>query len=101
MVCDKNLKIYREPISIQNAQAEVDAFWTIARKQSPAVFKDEVGPAIVDDHAPLNAAGIPSFLLIDFTYAPFHTTKDILDKCSAESLETVAVTVLEYVLSIP
>lgn len=45
---------------------------------------------IVDDHVPLNAAGIPTIDLIDFDFPPWHTAGDTLDKISAESLEIVA-----------
>ena len=45
---------------------------------------------IIDDHVPLNAAGIPTIDLIDFDYPPWHTEGDTMDKISAESLEIVA-----------
>lgn len=99
MVCDKDLRIYKEQSSVQNAQAQVDSFWSIAKKVNGQVFQDKVGQNVQDDHTPLNRAGIPSFLLIDFEYAPFYTTGDTLDKCSAESLETVAHAVFEYAYS--
>lgn len=99
MVCDKDLKIYKEQSSVQNAQSQVDIFWNIAKKVDSRVFQDKVGPIIRDDHTPLNQAGIPSFLLIDFEYPPYHTTGDTLDKCSAKSLETVARAVFEYAYS--
>ena len=63
------------------------------------VFQDKVGQSVQDDHTPLNRAGIPSFLLIDFEYPPYHTTGDTLDKCSAKSLETVAHAVFDYAYS--
>ena len=99
MVCDRDLRIYKEQSSVQNAQVQVDAFWNIAQKVNSRVFQDEVQQNIQDDHTPLNRVGIPSFLLIDFEYPPFHTTSDTLDKCSAESLETVARAVFEYAYS--
>ena len=92
MVCDRNLRIYKEQSSVQNAQAQVEAFWDIAQKVDSRVFQDKVQQGIQDDHTPLNQVGIPSFLLIDFEYPPF-------DKCSAESLETVARAVFEYAYS--
>ena len=61
MVCDKDLKIFKERSSVQNAPAEVEAFWNIAKKVDSNVFKDEVKYGINDDHTPLNSAGIPSF----------------------------------------
>lgn len=100
MVCDKDLKILKEQSSTQNAQAQVETFWNIAKKINGNVFRDQVGPEIRDDHTPLNQAGIPSFLVIDFEYPSFHTTNDTLDKCSAKSLETVASAVLNYVYAV-
>ena len=99
MVCDKDLRIYKEQSSVQNARAQVDSFWNIAKKVDNQIFQDKVKQSIQDDHTPLNQAGIPSFLLIDFEYPPYHTTGDTLDKCSAKSLETVARAVFEYVYS--
>ena len=94
MVCDKDLKISKEQSSVQNAPAQTEAFWNIAKKIDDNAFRDQVGSEIRDDHTPLNQAGIPSFLVIDFEYPPFHTTNDTLDKCSKRSLETVASAVL-------
>ena len=99
MVCDKDLRIYKEQSSVQNAQSQADAFWSIAQKVDSHVFQDKVGQSVQDDHTPLNRAGIPSFLLIDFEYPPYHTTGDTLDKCSAKSLETVAHAVFDYAYS--
>jgi len=96
MVCDKNLKIYKEATSAKNAQAQTEAFWNIARKINSNVFQNQVGQEIKDDHTSLNQAGIPSFLVIDYDYPPYATTNDTIDKCSAESLQTVAEAVWNY-----
>ena len=53
------------------------------------------GP-VLDDHVPLNQAGIPTIDIIDFDYAPWHTAGDTLDKISAESMETVGRVTLRY-----
>lgn len=96
MACDKNLEISKEQSSVQNTPAQIETFWNIAKKIDGNAFRDQVGPEIRDDHTPLNQVGIPSFLVIDLEYPPFHTTNDTLDKCSAKSLETVANAVLNY-----
>lgn len=96
MVCDKHLQILKEPSSVESAATEVDAFWSVARDIDDRVFKNELGPRIRDDHTPLNAIGIPSLLVIDFTYPPFHTTRDTLDKCGGNSLELITQAVLAY-----
>jgi glutaminyl-peptide cyclotransferase len=57
--------------------------------------------AILDDHVPFIAAGIPAIDLIDFEFGSqpgrndyWHTTEDTLDKLSAGSLEDVGRLVL-------
>ncbi len=100
MVCDKDLKILKEQSSIKNAYSQTKTFWDIARKVDSNVFIDKVGSEIRDDHTPLNQVGIPSFLVIDSSYPPFHTANDTADKCSVKSLETVATAVLNYVYAI-
>ena len=52
--------------------------------------------SIMDDHTPLNAAGIPTIDLIDFDFPPWHTADDTMDKISAESLQTVGAVTLYY-----
>jgi glutaminyl-peptide cyclotransferase len=44
---------------------------------------------LIDDHTPLNAAGIPTIDLIDFDFAWWHTAGDTIDKLSAQSLQIV------------
>ena len=51
---------------------------------------------ILDDHTPLNAAGIPTIDLIDFDFAWWHTAGDTMDKISAESLQIVGQVALRY-----
>ena len=100
MVCDKDLKISVEQSSAQSSPTQTKAFWDVAKKVDSNVFTDKIGPEIRDDHTPLNQVGVPSFLVIDFDYPPFHTTKDTADKCSPKSLETVAKAVLDYTYAV-
>jgi hypothetical protein len=51
---------------------------------------------IMDDHTPLNAAGIPTIDLIDFDYPPWHTPEDTMDKISAQSLEIIGSVATRY-----
>ncbi len=97
MVCDKDLRIFKEASSAKNAPAQTETFWNIARKINGNVFRNQIRQEIRDDHTPLNQAGIPSFLVIDFEYPFYATTNDTLDKCSAGSLKTVAEAVWNYV----
>lgn len=100
MVCDKDLRIEQEQHSLKYAPKEVAAFWEVAQKIDSRAFAATKGHAISDDHMPLNRAGIPSFLLIDFDYPYFHTTADTLDKCSPKSMEKVAYAVFNYIHTI-
>lgn len=98
MVCDKDLQLYPEVLSLRANEEEVRKFWDIGSTAAPRSFLWS-GPrrAIGDDHQPLLSAGIPSFLVIDFDYEPwFNTTEDTLDKCSVESLKAVGETLMRY-----
>jgi glutaminyl-peptide cyclotransferase len=98
MVCDRDLKLKREQSSVASASAEVQKFWRAGADVAPKAFDTQMTPyPISDDHTALAAAGIPSLLVIDFEYAPFfNTTQDTPDKCSAESLQAVGRTTLQY-----
>lgn len=56
---------------------------------------------ILDDHTPLNEAGVPTIDLIDFDYPPWHTPEDTMDKLSAESLRIVGAVALQYLADGP
>ncbi|NTV44738.1 MAG: fused MFS/spermidine synthase [Candidatus Yonathbacteria bacterium] len=100
MVCDKDLQIYREKSSTEQASKETEMFWDIARSVHASVFFDDIRWGILDDHTPLNVAGIPSTLVIDFDYPYHHTTEDTIDKCSGESMVAVGEAVRDYVYSL-
>jgi hypothetical protein len=51
---------------------------------------------LIDDHAPLNAVGIPTIDIIDFDYPWWHTADDTMDKISAQSLQIVGSVALYY-----
>jgi glutaminyl-peptide cyclotransferase len=55
---------------------------------------------ILDDHVPLNQAGIPTIDLIDFDFPAWHTPADTLDKVSAESLQIVGQATLHHLGSV-
>ncbi len=101
MVCDRDLALKPEPFSLANAAAEVRKYWSIGAKIAPSSFPATTTPyPISDDHNALAGAGIPSFIVIDFDYEPyFNTTADTIDKCSAQSLEAVGRTTLQYLYS--
>jgi Zn-dependent M28 family amino/carboxypeptidase len=61
-----------------------------------AVFPDETGTAIIDDHTPFLEAGVPAIDLIDWSY-PGHSLKDGIDKLSPRAIDAVGETVREVV----
>jgi hypothetical protein len=89
MVGGKDMKIKREPNSIQFAPDRVREVWAIARMIGAGAFVNEIGREVMDDHLPLNDAGIPTIDLIDFDYPYWHTIDDVPENCSAESLAEV------------
>jgi glutaminyl-peptide cyclotransferase len=92
MIGDRDLGIRREAASTPWL---TDIIWASAlRLGHQASFLPDVLP-VEDDHAPFLRAGVPSALLIDFDYPPWHTAQDTLDKVSARSLEIVGSVLLD------
>ncbi len=89
MVGGKDMKIKREPNSLQFAPERVREVWAVARQLGAGSFVNEIGREVLDDHLPLNDAGIPTIDLIDFDYPYWHTIDDVPENCSAESLAEV------------
>ncbi len=90
MIGDKDLVVPVEPFSYEAAPTLVRDLYGMAAKLGMAsTFPWRSGSYIEDDHRPLIAAGLPTIDLIDFTYEPWHTSEDTVDKCSAESLGKV------------
>lgn len=92
MVGDRDLEILQDPRSRAAAPELVDAIWSIGQAAGFPQFVARRGPDLVDDHVPLTAAGVPSLLLIDYSYAPWHTHADDLSQISAQSLGAVGET---------
>ena len=89
MVGDRDLNIRQEPYSLRFNRPLVRDLWTIARRLGAGGFRNEVGPAVLDDHLALIDAGIPAIDLIDFDYPAWHTTQDLPERCSGASLNQV------------
>ncbi|MCX6071601.1 MAG: M28 family peptidase, partial [Chloroflexi bacterium] len=96
MVGDSDLRLPRERSS---DSILTDEIWGIARDLGADAFVDEPGIAILDDHRPFLALGIPAVLIIDLEYDYWHTTGDTQDKVSAESLEQVGSVLQAWILS--
>lgn len=102
MVGDAFLEIPREGYSVRYAPDIVDLVWNTARDLGIGQFIAEAGPEVIDDHLPLNEAGIKTIDLIDFNYPDptnryWHTHQDTPEHCSPQSLEAVG-TVLTHVV---
>ena len=92
MIGDRDLAIRKEAHS---AAWLTGIIWDTARRLGHGKhFLNEVMP-VEDDHAPFLRANVPSALLIDFDYPPWHTAADTLDKVSAKSLAVVGEVVRE------
>jgi Zn-dependent M28 family amino/carboxypeptidase len=103
MVADRDLEIFQEQQSASwpDTQPVVDALWGTAARMGVRQFVPRPKYTIEDDHVPLRMIGrIPTCDVIDFDYPQWHTTRDTLEHCSAESLEAVGTVVLEWLRSL-
>lgn len=89
MVGGRNLQLKREPNSLRFAPELVREVWAVARQLDAKSFLNDVGREVLDDHLPLNDAGIPTIDLIDFDYPYWHKADDLPENCSADSLADV------------
>ncbi len=98
MVCDSELRIPREAYSNINAESVVDRVWEAAERVEAAVFLDEVGGPVVDDHLAFLQQGIPVINLVHYPFpSTWHTLGDVPSACSAESLQQVGDVLVEVV----
>ncbi len=98
MIGDRDLRIYQEGYSVSRAPEVVDRVWRTADELGHGrVFRPTVMHTVLDDHVPLQEAGIRAIDVIDFEYPAWHTTDDTLDQVSAESLQVVGEVALALV----
>ncbi|HYK88606.1 MAG TPA: M28 family peptidase [Acidobacteriota bacterium] len=91
MVGDKDLGLLKDANSTKWLS---DLMWDTATKVGLGGIVTRNESAMEDDHIPFLDVGIPCVDLIDFTYPPWHTDADTLDKISPESMEKVGNLVL-------
>ena len=103
MIGDRDLQIYQEGNSIAAAPEVVRLVWqTAADLGYEKTIIPEAGYTLVDDHTPLNRAGLRVIDVIDYDYCArgircdplgpdnfHHTQRDTFDKVSARSLAVV------------
>ena len=97
MIGDSSLQIRKERISAEKAPRIVQRVWEAAERVHSTAFVDKKSAAVSDDHSPFLEKGVPVILLIDIDYPPYHTTQDLPDKCSPESLGQVGRAVMEAI----
>lgn len=107
MIGDRELRIYFEQNSVRYARSVAKDVWRVAKRLGVTAFIPRVRHTIQDDHLPLNQiAGIPTIDLIDFDYprpgigqpSYWHTTKDVPENCSGESLAAVVWVVHQWLI---
>jgi glutaminyl-peptide cyclotransferase len=96
LIAGKNLRLPRDPYSMEFAPSLVNDVWRVAQALKVPQFRSEYGPQVTDDHLPLNEGGIPAIDIIDFKYPHWHTSKDLPENCSGASLEAVGKVVTAW-----
>ncbi|HKT58999.1 MAG TPA: M28 family peptidase [Gemmatimonadales bacterium] len=94
MVADADQQFLQEGYSVTGVPTEVEAVWKCAARLGYAAqFVDRVSQGVIDDHLPLQRAGLDAIDVIDLQYGPdntwHHTTEDTRDKISGASLARV------------
>jgi glutaminyl-peptide cyclotransferase len=97
MVGDRSLEITLPPDSPPQMARDIFAAADALNVRKHFTYLDH---DILDDHTPLNDAGIPTIDLIDFDYPPWHTPEDTIDKLSPESLRVVGAVTAYYLSEI-
>jgi hypothetical protein len=87
MVGDADLRL---PLEGNSDPQLRDSIWTTAAELGHAdIFVPLVEYSVQDDHIPFLEAGIPAVDIIDLRYEFWHTTGDLPDRVSSESLQVV------------
>ena len=89
MVGEKDQQLYREGYSEKFHKPLNDLVWKTAAELGINTFIDSVKYNVVDDHLPLQSAGVSVIDIIDLDYPQWHTENDTPDKCSPKSLANV------------
>jgi hypothetical protein len=102
MVGDMDPSFPIEGYSAEYAPLICQEIWQVAHELGFApFFPAGVGSRVLDDHVPLNKAGLETVDLIDFEYGPgnrlWHTPQDIPLNTSPETLRMVGEVVTELV----
>lgn len=93
MIGNKKLNITLSPDSPSQLMQEILAAADQLQARNTFSLSDRT---ILDDHSPLNEAGLPTIDLIGFDYPYWHTADDTFDKLSPQSLQTVGAVTLRW-----
>jgi Peptidase family M28 len=93
MVGQRSLKITLPTDSPAEMARDIFASAGALKLRSHFTYLDR---EMIDDHTPLNAIGIPTIDLIDFSFTWWHTAEDTIDKLSPQSLQIVGSVALYY-----
>ncbi len=99
MVGDADLQIYQEQFSVswRDTRPLVAQIWGTAQRIGVREFVAQPKHEVRDDHLPLRQiAKIPTCDVIDFDYPAWHTTADVPQNCSGDSLAKVGWVILEW-----
>lgn len=104
MVGDADGSFPVEEISEEKASVVVRKVWRVAERLGLRdYFPNAAGQRLIDDHVPLNEAGLPTANLVDFNYGPgnryWHTPDDTPERLSARTLGMVGEVVAELIYS--
>ena len=99
MIGDKGLEIFKEKNSTDwLADAIWKSAWEVGGEDH---FPNQYKYSMIDDHLPFSQVGVPSALLIDFDYPYWHTNDDTIEHVSADSLEIIGNTLINYLSNHP
>jgi hypothetical protein len=97
MVGRRDARIPREGNSVRYAGRAVESVWGAARDLGLTALVDSVGPPTFDDHIAFLVAGIPAVDILDLRDPAWHTTRDLPENCSPETLDQIGRLVLELI----
>ena len=96
MVAGRDAEFPVEAFSAGWAGELAGEIWGIAEEQGCPSFIPEIAQDVMDDHLPLNLAGIPAVVIIDSSYEHWHKLTDTPENCSAQTLGEVARVVIGW-----
>ncbi len=110
LVGDKQATFAEEAYSLQYAPNVVNMIWGIAARQNSSVFSQTEGPAIYDDHIPLNQGGLTAVDIIDADLVGahsaikrrnyWHSEHDTMDNIGKPTLQQLGDVLTELIYSL-